>query len=350
MEKFVSNCDECPFCHYDEANLKYFCEHPKVLQENICVIDYMDAPVDIKLHELCPLKEEPIEIKVKKEEMKLHTQEEVNEMEGWFENYIPKEEEMPIVRKAPVRKVVILCGCSGAGKTTYVHSNNLVDYFVCSADHYFVGVDGKYNFDANKLADAHAFCLKSYTERLAFYGNRSVKIVVDNTNTTIAEVAPYAALALAYGCELEIVIFNTHWKEATERNKHGTPIDVVREQYNRLQKMKSELPPWWKVTYINEKKEFEMVKCTLEMLGSKKDVIEEKIDKLKKVDLSKYNSENTIIFNGGEKDYQTWALFTEAAEKDLEGLRDCLGRVVASSTDDDELLNKLENDGEIFFL
>lgn len=274
--------------------------------------------------------------------MEIYAQEEM-EMEGRVEK-IPAK-----VRRAPQRKVVILCGCSGAGKSTYIH-NNLMGYETCSVDHYFTNSDGQYNFDVNKLGDAHAFCLKNYVKYLMFNEEGDVKVVVDNTNTTVAEVAPYATLALAYNCELEIVVFNTHYKIGAERNKHQVPLDVVRDQYNRIQKMKSELPSWWKVTYVNEKKKFERVKCTLQMLNSKKEIIEEHIEELKKIDLNKYNSEDIIVFTGAEKDYEYWALLSELAENDLEGLRDSLGKIIVNTQEEDELLNKLEEEGEVFFL
>ncbi len=78
-------------------------------------------------------------------------------------------------------------------------------------------------------------------------------MIVDNTNTTVAEVAPYAALALAYGYDLEIVILECNPDVASARNVHGVSKKVVLKQMNRLESLQKQLPSWWKVRVVDEK-------------------------------------------------------------------------------------------------
>jgi predicted kinase len=146
-------------------------------------------------------------------------------------------------------KVVILCGISGSGKSTRC-KEVYPDARVVSADHFFMRGD-KYDFDFRLLSAAHA-CLREFVDRLqaesykcAEIGDVGYTIVVDNTNTTIAEIAPYAALALAYGCDLQIEILSCEEKLAAERNVHGVPLQGIVKQAMRLETLKDSLPPWW---------------------------------------------------------------------------------------------------------
>jgi predicted kinase len=144
-------------------------------------------------------------------------------------------------------KVRILRGTSGAGKSTYTKTfyPNAV---VCSADDYFM-VDGKYQFDSKKLSEAHGACLRKFVEivvDLALNRPFDTTVVVDNTNCSIAEIAPYAALALAYGADLEIITLLTPTDVAVKRNVHGVTLEGVMRQRLNLDAGTKQLPPWWK--------------------------------------------------------------------------------------------------------
>jgi hypothetical protein len=136
-------------------------------------------------------------------------------------------------------KVFIYCGVPGSGKTTHIakEHRNASGY---SADTFFEHSDGTYRFDLAKLPRAHGYCLRGYLRALQ-EGRR--EIVVDNTNTTVAEIAPYAALALAFGFELEIITIECSVEIAAARNIHGVPLASVQGAADRL--AKRELPPWW---------------------------------------------------------------------------------------------------------
>lgn len=64
-----------------------------------------------------------------------------------------------------------------------------------------------YRFDPAKLPEAHAQCLKKFirTAQGNTGGALGDVIIVDNTNSTVAEIAPYYAIAEAYGYDTRIL-------------------------------------------------------------------------------------------------------------------------------------------------
>ena len=71
-------------------------------------------------------------------------------------------------------------------------------------------------------------------------------IAVDNTNTTVLEMAPYYACAQAYGYEVELVTFQFNSGDAYMRNMHGVPLGTIIAQNKRIKGI--EIPPQWKIT------------------------------------------------------------------------------------------------------
>jgi len=131
--------------------------------------------------------------------------------------------------------VTILRGVSGSGKSTYAKS---VPGVVCSADDFFM-VRGVYRFDPLRLGEAHAACLRKFVSLVT----RRTSVVVDNTNIRVLEMAPYVAVALAYGARVKIVTVICDPLVAASRNQHGVSGDAVLRQYSRL--MEEEIPPQW---------------------------------------------------------------------------------------------------------
>jgi len=142
-------------------------------------------------------------------------------------------------------KVTILSGVPGSGKSHYVKGLRTDPWLVYSADDWFMS-SGSYVFVPAQLPQAHGACLRSFVE----YVVRGVAgdMVVDNTNTTVAEIAPYAALALAYGHTLEIITIECDPAIAAARNVHGVPLHAIKAMTKRL--AARELPPWWPHTVI----------------------------------------------------------------------------------------------------
>ena len=139
--------------------------------------------------------------------------------------------------------VIVMRGISGSGKSTYAAKlqqsiKPLYTVTVVSMDHYFMqGED--YLFDGTKLPQAAAYCYKQYLVALASAGPNDL-IIVDNTNTTAVEIAPYILAAAA---------FDTPWcfvtlpvQEDLLRNTHGVPMKSVVAQ---IQRYNQPLPNFW---------------------------------------------------------------------------------------------------------
>jgi hypothetical protein len=90
---------------------------------------------------------------------------------------------------------------------------SLQDHCICiSADDYMVGPHGETEFDPSLLPISHKRCQEKFREGLLAHKLRiesealtPTLIVVDNTNTTPEEYAPYLSLAAQFDAELMVV-------------------------------------------------------------------------------------------------------------------------------------------------
>ncbi len=138
-------------------------------------------------------------------------------------------------------RVICLRGFSGAGKSHYrkAHFPNAV---VCSSDDYFVNDAGEYEFKDPDIA--HGKCFRKFIEVVQgnFNGDRNDEfVVVDNTNVRMAELAPYHQAAKAYGYQAEVIHIQCDPELAAKRNKHGVPLEKVKEWVAKWEK----LPHFW---------------------------------------------------------------------------------------------------------
>lgn len=142
-------------------------------------------------------------------------------------------------------RVMILRGASGSGKSTYAKgiakaSNGTAA--IVSADSFFM-VGDFYQFDPSKLAQAHGECLREFVGLLTSPWIET--IIVDNTNTTIVEMAPYYALASAYGAALvEIVTLEAPSEVCKMRNVHSVPDFAIERQLSNIERQ--DIPSFWK--------------------------------------------------------------------------------------------------------
>lgn len=144
-------------------------------------------------------------------------------------------------------KVTILQGIPGSGKSSLIPKHHA--YSTVSADHHFIGLDGVYRFNPAELGEAHGSCLRAFARRCATPD--CAELVVDNTNTTPTEVAPYYALAQAYGHEVRIIYVPCAPEVGAARNLHGVPIEGCRAMHGRLTHFEGAMPPWWnRVTFV----------------------------------------------------------------------------------------------------
>lgn len=143
------------------------------------------------------------------------------------------------------RRLVVLRGLPGAGKSTFVREN-LSSALVCSADAYFMR-GGEYRFDPSKLPNAHASCFYKAVSGCLDHTEHPL-IVIDNTSLSVWEISPYASLAAAYGYEFEIITLTCDPETSFNRNIHGVPRATIDRMAATLEAER--LLPWWKHTII----------------------------------------------------------------------------------------------------
>lgn len=144
---------------------------------------------------------------------------------------------------------VILRGISGAGKTTFIDRHLSTSRTkVFSADHFFEGPSG-YDFDPAKLPRAHQWCFRCWMQATQFATEPDI-LVCDNTNTSVAELAPYAMAAQSEGLAVYILELHRDPKDAHAANQHQVPLGAIYRQLKRMKRSESYIPPWWPVFKI----------------------------------------------------------------------------------------------------
>lgn len=143
-----------------------------------------------------------------------------------------------------MRKVIILRGLPGSGKTTYARS--LKPTVIVSADDYFTSLDGIYCFNPVDIGRAHQQCFLAFLEAL---DETYPLIVADNTNSQRWEVSPYVLAAEAYDYEVEVLTIERP-AFATENlpTVHGIPPESIRRMADRWE---DGLPHWQTRSIIN---------------------------------------------------------------------------------------------------
>lgn len=137
-------------------------------------------------------------------------------------------------------RVIVMSGLPGSGKNYWIEKNH-PSAAVVSADDYFMK-EGIYQFDAEKLGEAHSFCIRRFIEltRIVY-----PTIMVNNTNLTSEEIAPYYAIGKAYGYEVELVTLYCRPKVAADRNIHGVSLETCIGMLSRLNMRV--IPPYWEL-------------------------------------------------------------------------------------------------------
>jgi predicted kinase len=129
-----------------------------------------------------------------------------------------------------MKKLYLVRGISGAGKSSFSKSISNAMTGHVEADMFFVDDEGNYNFDANKLKEAHEWCKK---ETETFMGPNGFDVViVSNTFTQEWEMEPYFELAKKYGyIVFTIIVENRHGGV----NQHGVPEKTIQAMKDRFQ-------------------------------------------------------------------------------------------------------------------
>lgn len=156
--------------------------------------------------------------------------------------------------------VIIMRGVSGSGKSTVANSiANGVDVkgiklssnrvSIVSADDYFIDQNGSYNFDKNRLSEAHAYCMRTFVNRVSRLSADEVTIV-DNTNTTVADVSAYARVASAFGHHVVIACVFAPINECAKRNRHNVPLKTIQRQHDNLIKSDNMMGMFGEIIFV----------------------------------------------------------------------------------------------------
>ena len=123
-----------------------------------------------------------------------------------------------------MKELFLLRGLPGAGKTTLAES---IGGKHIEADMYFE-YEGKYEFDASKLYEAHTWCQNAVS---VWMTNGVEKVVVSNTFTQTWEMDYYFELAKEHGYRVySLVVENRHGGE----NVHNVPKEKIEEMARRF--------------------------------------------------------------------------------------------------------------------
>ena len=132
-----------------------------------------------------------------------------------------------------MKKLIIMRGLPGSGKSTYLNSfiEGIKGVVVCSADHYFM-ITGEYKFDPRLLKQAHESC--KYNAAIAMQEGVEL-IIIDNTNTQKWEYEDYLHMAAKHGYNVVVhKVGNTDDLELyAKRNTHGVPLTALQRMAAR---------------------------------------------------------------------------------------------------------------------
>lgn len=152
----------------------------------------------------------------------------------------------------PIARVTIMAGIPGAGKS-YAARLRFPDWpgNILSTDDFWME-DGEYKFDPKRITEAHGWNFQRFLVTLgACHSHRQQgrfqcpDIIIDNTNTTIAEIAPYYAAAQSFGADVQVLAILCPWQVAAERQTHGLPGAKVYQMSLRLEETLRSFPAWW---------------------------------------------------------------------------------------------------------
>jgi predicted kinase len=134
------------------------------------------------------------------------------------------------------RTLWIFRGLPGSGKSSVANSMFLPEQ-IFEADKFWYDKEGNYNFDINRLHEAHKWCqdqVHAAMERDLEEADGGIvlsDIVVSNTSTTEKELEPYLELARIYNYKVvSLVVENRHGNKSI----HNVPDEVMEKMKNRF--------------------------------------------------------------------------------------------------------------------
>jgi len=125
-----------------------------------------------------------------------------------------------------MKNLTLVRGVSGSGKTTFARMLSRSTDICLSTDDFWSN-NGRYDFDASRLGDAHRWC----QHRVEHYMSREFDVVVHNTFTQEWEMEPYFKLAEKYGYRVfTVIVENRHGG----KNVHDVPDETLEKQKKRF--------------------------------------------------------------------------------------------------------------------
>jgi len=129
-------------------------------------------------------------------------------------------------------RLVLIRGLPGSGKSTLARRLAAEAGFVhLEADQYFER-DGAYRFDLARVADAHAWCLRSAYEQLA----GGARVVIANTFVSLWELSACLGLAQVLDLPVRIIEARGAWPSV-----HAVPADVMAQMRERWEALPAHL-------------------------------------------------------------------------------------------------------------
>jgi predicted kinase len=138
-------------------------------------------------------------------------------------------------------QIIILRGIPGSGKSTLA-KDRFSGATIVSADDFFME-GGEYRFDGENIGEAHKRCWKMFYEAVL---RHDPLIVVDNTNISAADIAPYVLPAEVHGYVVNIITLRVDPAVAAARNVHRVSLAAVQRIARNLDKETARMPRRWK--------------------------------------------------------------------------------------------------------
>ncbi len=124
-------------------------------------------------------------------------------------------------------ELILIRGLPGSGKSTL--ARQMEGFTHLEADMFFLDKEGKYNYQKEKVSEAHNWCKRELEKELRKGG----KVVVSNTFSRLFEMQDYLAIAKKYKCEVKIIEATGNWK-----NIHDIPENIIERMRDRWEVLK----------------------------------------------------------------------------------------------------------------
>lgn len=127
-------------------------------------------------------------------------------------------------------KLILIRGLPGSGKTTMAVAMVKEHPRMChiETDQYFTDDNGKYNFVASELTDAHEWCQHVVMNNLI----GGVSVVVSNTFSRRWEMKPYLDMARQLDVQIEILEAKGNYTSVHDVPKHT--IEAMKQRWEAV--------------------------------------------------------------------------------------------------------------------